>query len=356
MTADPAPPGPPDVRGGLIRVATIPQADPSGADPYGVGPYVDAVLPPDAVHVGPAADPSPWLDVAHLGAHAGQVDVLHLHLGDAHAAAVAGQCWAETVRRLGLPLVVTVHRVPPPGRAARSAVEARYEAHLEAVLATAEVVLTLTRGAADEIADRFGRTAIVVSHPSAAVPDPDLGAERGLVGLRLGPATAGVPDTEALVRAAMSGAVSGGGRLRVLTDDERHVGPAVRDLAARGELELVAHPRAGRPAQLQQLHVAVLPEPTGTHSRDLEVCRDVGTLVVAPTCSWAAEQWSEVVSYATDATGVLDPLSLTGAVAAALTRPMPRPADRRWRAEQRAAVQRVHEAVYRQVAADRAWA
>src|SRR3712207_8724364 len=42
----------------------------------------------------------------------------------------------------------------------------RHDAHLEAMLATAEVVLTLTPGAADEITERFGRTAIVVAHPS----------------------------------------------------------------------------------------------------------------------------------------------------------------------------------------------
>ena len=346
MTPDPAPQGPPAVQGGLIRVASIPYGD----------PYVDAVRPPDAVRVGTAGDPSPWLDAAHLDAHVRDVDVLHLHTGDASVAAVAGQCWAETARRLGLPLVVTVHRVPRSGRAARSAEEARYQAHLEAVLATAEVVLTLTPGAADEIADRYGRTAIVVAHPSVAAPDPDLGAERGLVGLRLGPPAAGVPEPYELVRAALSGAVSGGGRLQVVTEDERHVGRAVRDLAARGELELVVHPPAERAARLQQLHVAVLPEPPGTHSRDLEVCRDVGTLVVAPTSGWAAQQWSEVISYGTDAGGWLDPLSLTGAVAAALTRPMPRPADPGWRAEQRAAVQEVHAAVYRQVAADRAFA
>ena len=338
MSVNPAPPGPPEQEGALIRVATIPHAD----------PYVDAVLPVDAVRVGPAAEQSPWLDVAHLDVHAAEADVLHLHSGDDAVAGLTGQCWAETVRRLGLPLVVTVHRLPPAG--------GPFDAHLDAVLATAEVVLTLTPGAADVIADRFGRTAIVVAHPTAAVPDPELGAERGLVGLRLGPPSPGVPAAESLVRAALSGAVSGGGRLRVLADDERHAGPVVRDLADGGELELVVHPRSERAAQLQQVHVAVLSEECGTHSRDLEICRDVGTHVVAPTCGWFAEQWSEVVPYATDAAGRLDPLSLTGAVEAALTRPMPLPADRGWRAEQRAAVQEVHAAVYRQVAADRRWA
>jgi hypothetical protein len=34
---------------------------------------------------------------------------------------------------------------------------------------------------------------------------------------------------------------------------------------------------------------------------------------------------------------------------------MPRPADRAWREEQRAAVRQVHADVYAQVAADRSW-
>jgi hypothetical protein len=342
VSVEPLSPGQPELEHGRVRVATMP----------GDEAYVDAVLPPDAVRVDRGIVSSPWLDVAHVEAHAADVDVLHLHAGDSQVAAVAAQCWAETVRRLGVPLVVTVHRLPPDG--VPGGVEAtRYDDHLEAVLGTAEVVLTLTRGAADEIADRFGRTAIVVAHPSVAVPDPERGAERGLVGLRLGRPSPRAADPEPLVRAALSGAVSGGGRLRVLVEDERWAGRAARDLAERGDLELVVRPAAELPAQLQELHVAVLPEPCGTHSRDLEVCRDVGTLVVAPTCGWFAEQWSEVVLYATDAAGRLEPLSLTGAVAAALTRPMPRPADRAWRDEQRAAVQAVHAAVYRQLAADR---
>ncbi|WP_324274627.1 hypothetical protein [Blastococcus brunescens] len=73
--------------------------------------YVDAVLPPEVVRVGPSDEFSPWLDHAHLVAHAAEIDVLHLHTGQAHVAASAVQCWAETVRRLGIPLVVTVHGV-----------------------------------------------------------------------------------------------------------------------------------------------------------------------------------------------------------------------------------------------------
>ena len=164
------------------------------------------------------------------------------------------------------------------------------------MLATAEVVLTLTPGAADEIADRFGRTAIVVAHPSVAVPDPDLGAERGLVGLRLRPPAPGGPRRRALVRAALSGAVSGGGRLRVLADDERHAAGRSASWPTAATSSWSSTPPTERPAQLQQLHVAVLPEPL-RHAL-AATSRSAATSAPAssrPRCGWFAEQWSEVV-------------------------------------------------------------
>jgi hypothetical protein len=241
---------------------------------------------------------------------------------------------------------VTVHEAPSAG--------SPDSARLAAVLGTAEVVLALTPGAADEMAERFGRTAIVVACPSLAAPDPAIGAERGLVGLRLEPATAA--ETGDLVQAALSGAVSGGGRLRVLVGPHDDPGTEIAELVERGDVELVRCGPRERPAQLQQLHVAVLPERPGAHSRDLEICRDVGTRVVAPGGGWFTEQWSEVVPYGTDDDGAPDPVSLAASVAAALTSAMPRPADRAWRSEQAAAVARVHRDVYAQVAGDRSWA
>ncbi|MGY1806617.1 glycosyltransferase [Blastococcus sp. SYSU D00669] len=326
-------------------MATVPFAD----------AYVEAVLPPGAVRVGPDGEPSPWLDAGYLVAHAGEVDVLHVHGGYGHVPVAALEHWTETVRRLGIPLVLTVHQL----REAAHPTRTRHDAHLAALLATAEVVLTLTPGAADEIAERYGRTAIVVAHPSVTEPVPELGAERGTVGLVLRCPSPAVPDPAGVVRAALSGAVSGGGRLRVLLgvpgDPDESV-PGVSGLAAEGALELVVPGAddAAWAAELQQLHVAVLAERCGTHSRDLEICRDVGTRVVAPSCGWFAGQWSDVVTYGNDERHGFDPVSLTVAVAAALARPAPRPADRAWRAEQLAAVRRVHEQVYAQVAADRA--
>jgi hypothetical protein len=330
--------------GPALRVATIPHDD----------PYVAAVLPSAAVQIGPADVPSPWLDPSYLAAAAAEVDVVHLHSGYGHLRRAAVEAWTEQLRRLDLPLVLTVHQLRDPSRPSRS----RHDPQLADLLGTAEVVLTLTRGAADEIADRYGRTAIVVAHPSVAAPLPGLGAERGLVGVAVGPPSPALPEPEAVVRAALSGAVSGGGRLRVFVAPSLEVAaelPFLASLASAGQVEVVASPPAGTAwaARLQQLHVLVLPQRCGTHSRDVEVCRDVGTRVVAPSCGWFADQWSEVVGYGHDERSGLDAVSLTGAVAAALTRPMPRPTDRSWREEQRAAIQRVHAAVYAQVAADR---
>jgi hypothetical protein len=334
--ATPDPEAEPDLPAPTVRVATVPATD----------AYVDAVMPPSAVRVGPDRTPSPWLDAGYLAQHADEIDVLHLHSGYGHLDDTALDCWTEAVRRSVLPLVVTVHQLRDPDQATR----ARHDAHLAALLATAELVLTLTPGAAEEIAARYGRTPIVVAHPSLSAPVPDVGAERGLVGVRLDPGSPAVPDPLGIVRAALSGAVSGGGRLRVLVEHGRagDVDPGVRDLAEAGELELLVHD-GDRTAQLQQLHVAVLPEHCGTHSRDLEICRDVGTRVVAPGCGYFADQWSDVVTYGHDETHGLDAVSLTAAVGAALARPMPRPADRSWRAEQRAAVQKVHAEVYTQL-------
>jgi hypothetical protein len=86
----------------------------------------------------------------------------------------------------------------------------------------------------------------------------------------------------------------------------------------------------------------------------VELCRDAGTRVVVPGGGWHEQQWSDVVLYGNDPRAGLDAASLTSAVVAALTRPAPPRVDPAWRAEQLAAVRRVHAQVYEQVAADRA--
>jgi hypothetical protein len=333
-----------------LRVATVPFA----------GRYGNAVLPDDVVRIGPDASPSPWLDLGHLAAHADDLDVLHLHGGYGHLTVPQMDAWTAEVRRSGVPLVVTVHDLRPPVGPDGTPMRTRHRSHLRALLTTAEVVLTLTPGAADEIADRFGRTAIVVAHPSLAAPTPGIGRETRLVGVHLGRLGPEVAEPVELVRAALSGAVSGGGRLRVDVHPEVDLGarlPELLALAQDGELELArsweADP-AGWVRHLQELHVAVLPQRSGPLSTWVELCRDAGTRVVVPAGGRHEQQWSDVVLYGNDPGTGLDAASLTSAVVAALTRPVPARVDRAWRAEQLAAVRRVHAQVYGQVAADHA--
>ncbi len=339
-----------------LRVATVPFAS----------AYGRTVVPDGVVRVGPDADPSPWLDVEHLTAHAGEIDVLHLHGGYAHLTVPEMDAWTAAVRRCDVPLVLTVHDLTAVEGADTGthpgAARTRSRAHLSALLATAEVVLTLTPGAADEIADRFGRTAIVVAHPSLAAPTPGIGRETRLVGLHLGALGPEVADPLDLVRAALSGAVDGGGRLRVDVDPDVDLAarlPALLELAGSGAVEL-ARSRPADPAEwvrhLQQLHVSVVPRRARTHSAWIELCRDAGTRAVVPGGGHPRDQWSDVVLYGNDALSGLDAASLTSAVVAALTRPAPARVDPRWRAEPLAAVRRVHAQVYEQVAADHATA
>jgi hypothetical protein len=331
-----------------LRVATVPFAT----------PYGDAVLPDDVVRIGPDAAPSPWLDPAHLTAHAGEVDVLHLHGGYDHLTVPQLDAWTAAVRRAGLPLVVTVPDLRVPQGPDGTPMRTRHRAHLRALLTTAEVVLTLTPGAADEIADRFGRTAIVVAHPSLAAPTPGIGRETRLVGMHLGRLGPEVPDPAELVRAVLSGAVDGGGRLRVDVHPDVDLGarlPELVALADAGELELARSwetDPAGWVRYLQELHVSVLPQRSGPHSTWVELCRDAGTRAVVPGGGGYEQQWSDVVVYGNDPVTGLDTASLVSAVVAALTRPAPARVDPARRAEQLAAVRRVHAQVYAQVAAD----
>ena len=337
-----------------LRIASVPFSS----------PYVDAVRPDDVIPVGPDVDPSPWLGRAHLTAHADQVDVVHVHGGYEHLTVPEMDAWTAAVRRSDVPLVVTVHDLVAVDGADSGthpgAARTRARAHLRALLATAEVVLTLTPGAADEIADHFGRTAIVVAHPTLAAPTPGVGRETRLVGLHLGSLGPQVAQPLELVRSALSGAVSGGGRLRVDVHPDVDLATRLPELLAAadaGELELVR----SRPATaadgvryLQELHVSVVPERTRTHSAWVELCRDAGTRAVVSRGGHQQQQWSDVVLYGNDPVTGLDTASLTSAVVAALTRPAPTRVDEAWRVQQLAAVRRLHAQVYEQVATDRA--
>ncbi len=330
--------------GRALRVATVPYAH----------PYLEAVLPPDLVRVGPpppAGDPwapSPWLDPRYLTAHADEVDVVHLHFGYDALSEAAMTAWAAAARAHEVPVVVTVHDLRNPHHATPE----RHTAHLRTLLGDAAGVLTLTPGAAAEIRTTFGRAARVVPHPALVRPQPGTDHGPGRVGLHLKSLRPNTGEPMVIVAAVLAGATAGGGRLQVDVHDDVDLAgrlPGLTALAGDGALDLMVHARFDDHdlvAYLQGLAVSVLPYRFGTHSGWLEAGHDVGTRIVAPSCGYYADQWDDVATYTHDEEHGLDADSLSRAVTDALTRPAPAAADPRARAAQRQAARDAHTETY----------
>ena len=286
-----------------------------------------------------------------LAAHRHQVEVVHLHFGFERLSEAQLHSWIRELLQEGIPLVVTVHDLRNPHLADRS----HHDRQLGLLLAAASTVITLTAGAAAEIARRFGRHADVIEHPGlltgwvrqTATPTVGIYLKR----------RAQVVDPDAVVAAALAGTEPAGARLRVDAQPELldHL-PGTVSLASKDRLDLGTTgylEESAFASYLGGLAVSVLPYRFGTHSGWLEACRDVGTAVVAPDCGYYQEQWDEVVTYGNNESTGLDPASLTRAVAAALARPRPGRADPAWRSEQRRAIRAAHAGVYRTVVTER---
>lgn len=330
-----------------VRLASIPARH----------PYVDAVRPPSATAV--EGDrvagwaPDPFLVPACLAARAERLDVVHVHFGYDHLSVPAMQAWLATVREIRVPLVVTVHDLRNPHHQSREL----HDEHLRLLLNEADEVLTLTAGAAEEISRRFGRRPTVVPHPSLLDPSqvrPGV-TEPGLVTIHLKSLRSNVIDPGPLVAAAVEGAATAGGRVRVDVHADvvrRSELDPVRASADRGEIELAVHERFSDAAlndYLSRAQVCILPYRYGTHSGWLELCRDLGTRVVAPGCGHfggESGQWNEVFSFACDEAGGLDGRDLSETVAAALAAPGLTPADTASRATELDAVRAKHAEVY----------
>ena len=149
----------------LIRVASVPAghvyvrhlADPSGGD--GVVRLDDPVPP------GPDVPQRPVVAscdaVACVGAGPPQeFDVFHVQFGfDAQDA--DRRRLVDALRAVRKPLVYTVHDLRNPHHPDRQA----HDAHLNVLIPQADGLITLTAGAAAEIAARWGRRPTVLPHP-----------------------------------------------------------------------------------------------------------------------------------------------------------------------------------------------
>jgi len=316
-------------------------------------PYVDAVQPSGAEAVARDRvrgwEPDPVLTASGLARYGPDVEVLHMHFGYEHVPVADLAHWLSMLRDRRVPLVVTVHDLRNPHLRSNE----RHQEHLRLLLAAAAEVITLTPGAAAEIEQTYGRSAQVIAHPSLLEsPGSHPATEPGLVTLHLKGLRANVGSPGPLVRAVLAGVAEAGGRLRLDVHPEASSTTAmaeIRELAGRGEVELRVHDRfsdSDLHDYLSRSQVSVLPYRFGTHSGWLELCRDLGTTVVAPDCGHYADQWSEVISYRHNETDGLDQHSLATAVTTALHRPAPPPADPELRAVQRCQIRADHARVY----------
>lgn len=310
-------------------------------------------------------DPAPgqWWPPAMLSpqwicSHADEFDVFHVHFGFDALSREQLQAVVDALRGAGKPLVYTVHDLRNPHHETPGA----HDEHLDVLVPAADHLITLTPGAAELIAHRWGRRAEVLPHPH--VVDLERMQRRRPVhdGFVIGVHAKSVRPSMAPV-AVLTELLPLPAELpdaRIVVDVHHDVfdesGPR-HDVALRkflleqadaGRLEYAVHDCYTDDElwdYFESLDVSVLPYRFGTHSGWLEACFDLGTPVVVPDCGFMAEQ-RPCATYHHDLAG-LDGESLRSAVRRIHAE---RP---RWRASvtdratERDAVASAHAALYR---------
>lgn len=294
----------PDRRSAL-RVASIPADHPYVA--HLDLPTGGIALLPDPPP--PGAPPGRWwppvmLDRPWIEAHAADFDLMHLHFGSESLSLDQLSSALDALERTGRPLVYTVHDLIHP----QLTDQCHHRAQLDLLVTRAQELVTLTSGAAREIARCWGRQATVISHPRmlpAHTRRKQVGSTEAIVAgvhLRdLRPNINGPAVTRALVSATTQL------RARSVPVDARvAMFDHVRDLAARDEVRAAcaAAPHVSlieerRPddaalvAELCALDVSVLPYTHGTHSGWAELCWDLAVPVVSAPVGYIAEQHAD---------------------------------------------------------------
>jgi hypothetical protein len=293
-------------------------------------------------------------------------DLVHLHFGfDSHTPEELAEL-VEAVHDRGRPLVFTVHDLRNPHHPTREL----HDAQLDVLVRGADALLTLTRGAADEIRHRWDRDARVVPHPHIVdfrtmqvAADARARRRSGVfrVGLHVKSARASMdplavlPVLEESVAALPQAVLQVNVHHELFDRDGRHhdaeVEAALTAAARHGHVDLRVHDYLADDraffSYLNSLDVSVLPYRFGTHSGWLEACRDLGTTVIAPTCGYYAEQ-GPVLSYDMDEDH-LEAASLVEAVTTAYDERPTFGATVAERRRQRAAIAAAHDDVYRSV-------
>lgn len=370
-------------------------------------PYSRAVRPLDA---SVAPDVEFWADPPVPGAPAHQwwppraleadwlaehrPAVLHVHFGFEHFSPGELQASVDAQHAHGGVVAVTVHDLENPHLTDQT----EHRARLAVLLGGADVVFTLTPGAAAAVLRDYGVRALVVPHPHI-VPLDQLAAAADTAARAAEEAAAAVEEADAAgaddEETEGTGAAVVPARLLVHAKDlraqvdpvgilptlaaavellderglETHVIVEVQDeVRSEADLErlregcehhgfeLWQHARLADPelhALLRRVDVSVLPYRTGTHSGWVEMCRDLGVPVAVADIGHIADQARAWAS--PDTLAAFDPddaCSLADALERLLRgRHRVRPVSVAARARQRRRVAATHLAAYRE-----AWA
>lgn len=263
-----------------------------------VSPDTITPLPDPPVPGAPAGQwwPHPALELPWVTGT--DADIVHVHFGFEHRTPAEMDAWIEALRRRGMGLVVTVHDLVNP----HLGPDAAYDALLDALVPAADAVLTLTPGAAEEIAQRWGRSATTHPHPLVVTPDwlerPRVEHEGFVVGVHaksLRPSF----DLDALAVAATTVAELPGASLRlhvhedVLQPEHPRHDPRLGEILAMPGVDARVHgPLSDEElwSDLLQTDLALLPYRFGTHSGWLEMAHDLGTDVLASAIGHVAQQ------------------------------------------------------------------
>ena len=343
----------------MITVASVPTAHRyvthlDAADP---SPTILRLPDPSPTDLRPGEQrwwPPRWLEPEWLRRNVDRFDLLHLHFGFDNVPVATLTDVVDVLRRHGKPLVFTVHDLHNPHFVDNTL----HDAHLDVLVPAADVVITLTTGAAAEIERRWGVPATVVPHPHVA-PLELVGRSRNaheqfVIGVHAKNLRANL-NPMALLDVVIATAADLSATVRIDIDDDvmaRADGSAdaLRDYSAHPGVDVRAHPRfddAELWEYLCHVDVSLLPYRFGTHSGWLEACYDVGTAVIAPDCGYYGDQKPcHTFGFGVDR---LDSASLDAAIRQTRedwsTDAVPR-ASRRERESERAEIALAHESIY----------
>ena len=323
------------------------------------------LVDPDPSDPGRAAGATWWPPVMldPEWARAADVDVFHLHFGFDTCPPERLEELTRVLRERGTPFVFTVHDLRNPHHDDRR----MHDAQLDVLVPAADALVTLTPGAAQQIAQRWGREAVVIPHPhvvdlptmTRALNVRPLWTHRPFrVGLHLKSLRANMDPMRVLPTlvetvAGLDDAVLQVNCHRDILDPDgsrhdRGLSAWLQREADAGRLDLEVHDYFSDDdlwAYLTSLDLSVLPYTFGTHSGWLEACRDLQTTVLAPSCGFYAEQ-GPVLSYTNDGDH-FEPDSLRAAVVRAHAERPQLGATLDERIVQRREVARMHEDLYR---------